>query len=133
MVAAATFFGLSGMAAHTSGLGVPAQLLISVSCGLVAMYGVHWLMLTFYRLGQSGTLRISNTVGKTATVYIPIPGSGNGKGKVQIEVQDRLEEFPAVTSAETTLSTGARVVVVGVVSGRTLEVEPRQEPVEAAS
>jgi hypothetical protein len=108
---------------------LPAQLLIAISCGLVAMYGVHWLMLTFLRLGQSGTLRVSNAIRKTGTVYIPIPESGNGMGKVQVEVQERLEEFPAVTSADTKLVTGAKVVVVAVVSGNTLEVEPLNEPV----
>jgi len=131
LVAAATFFGLAGMAAQTSGLGLPAQLIVAVACGIAAMYGVHWLMLTFYRLGQSGTMQIENAIGKTATVYIPIPELGNGQGKVQVELQDRLEEFPAITSAETRLITGAKVVVVAVVSGNTLEVEPLAAAVEA--
>ena len=129
VTAAAAFFGLSGMAARSGGLGIAAQLLIAIVCGGTAMVAVHRLMQTFYRLGQSGTLRISNTVGKTATVYIPIPGGNAGQGKVQVKVQGRLEEFPAVTSAEK-LATGAKVVVVGVVSSNTLEVEPARETVE---
>ena len=62
---------------------------------------------------------------------IPIPESKTGQGKVQVKLQDRLEEFPAVTAADTQLATGAKVVVVAVVSGNTLEVKPQQEAVEA--
>ena len=130
LVAAATFFGLTGMAASTGGLPLPAQLMIAISCGMVAMFGVHWLMRSFYRLSQSGTLRVSNTIGKTGTVYIPIPEAGAGQGKVQLKVQDRLEEFPAINQSATSLSTGAKVVVVGVVNGNTVEVKPLHAPAE---
>ncbi len=132
LVAAATFFGLAGMASLKAGLSLPAQLLIAVACGVAAMYGVHWLMLSFFRLGQTGTMKIESAIGKTATVYIPIPEAGGGQGKVQVEIQDRLDEFAAVTSSGTRLNTGAKVVVVAVVGGTTLEVEPLTEPVEAA-
>jgi membrane protein implicated in regulation of membrane protease activity len=131
VVAALTFFGIAGMAARTSGLPAVAQFAIAIACGFGAMYGVYYLMKSIYRLGQSGNLRITNTVGRTATVYIPIPGDNSGQGKVQVKVQDRLAEFIAVTSAEDKLTTGAKVVVVGVLSGNTLEVEPLTEPAEA--
>lgn len=130
LVAASTFFGLTGMAAKTGGFNLPLQLLIGVVCGGSAMVIVHWLMRTFFQLGQSGTMQISNTLGKTATVYIPIPGGNGGTGKVQLKVQDRLEEFAAVTSAGDKLITGAKVVVVDVIDGSTLKVEPLNEPAE---
>jgi len=41
-----------------------------------------------------------------------------------------MEEFTAVTAAGEKLSTGAKVVVVKVVSGTTLEVEPLVETPE---
>ena len=46
------------------------------------------------------------------------------------DTQDRLEEFAAVNAGDHALSTGAKVVVVGVVSGNTLRVEPFPEPAE---
>jgi len=130
LVAASTFFGLAGMAASTGGFNLPMQLLIGVVCGGSAMVIVHWLMRTFFQLGQSGTLQISNTLGKTATVYIPIPGGNGGMGKVQIKVQGRLAEFAAVTSTGDKLITGAKVVVVDVIDGSTLKVEPLNERAE---
>ncbi|MBP90645.1 MAG: hypothetical protein CMJ64_28700 [Planctomycetaceae bacterium] len=128
ITAALTFFGFAGMAAQTGGLIVPVQLTIAIAAGLGAMYSVYYLMRSIYRLGQSGNLRITNTIGKTATVYIPI--AVDGQGKVQVKVQDRLEEFAAVNASDHALATGAKVVVVGVVSGNTLRVEPFPEPAQ---
>jgi membrane protein implicated in regulation of membrane protease activity len=132
VVAALTFFGIGGMAAESGGVSIPGQLTVAVVAGLGALYGVYYLMRSVSRLAQSGNLRISNAIGRTATVYIPIPAGNEGQGKVQVKIQDRMEEFTAVTSAGEKLSTGAKVVVVKVVSGTTLEVEPLVETQDAS-
>jgi membrane protein implicated in regulation of membrane protease activity len=126
ITAALTFFGLAGMAAQSGGLTLPVQLTVAIGAGAGAMYSVYYMMRGIYRLGQSGNLQITNAVGKTATVYIPI--GVDGQGKVQVKVQDRLVEFAAVNASDHALATGAKVVVVGVVSGNTLKVEPFPEP-----
>lgn len=128
IIAALTFFGFAGMAAQAGNLTVPVQLTIAIAAGLGAMYSVYYLMRSIYRLGQTGNLRITNAIGKTATVYVPI--AVDGQGKVQVKVQDRLEEFAAINAGDHALSTGAKVVVVGVVSGNTLRVEPFPEPAQ---
>ncbi len=133
LVAAVTFFGLAGMAARTGGLSLAMQLLIAMVCGGSALMIVHWLMRTLFQLGQSGTLDVTNTIGKTATVYIPIPGENGGTGKVQMKVQERLAEFAATTSSPDKLITGAKVVVVDVIDGSTLKVEPWQEPADVSA
>jgi hypothetical protein len=127
LVAALTMFGLAGMTARSSGITVVQQLLIAVVSGGVAMFAVHWLMRGLYQLGQSGTLRITNAIGKTATVSISIPGHGIGRGKVRLAVQGRLEELAAVNSMAETLVAGSQVLVVNVVSGNVLEVAPLPE------
>jgi membrane protein implicated in regulation of membrane protease activity len=132
LVAAATFFGLTGMAARTGGFNLAMQLLIAIVCGGSALVIVHWLMRTLFQLGQSGTLQVANAIGKTATVYIPIPGGNKGTGKVQVKVQGRLAEFAATTSSSDKLITGAKVVVVDVIDGSTLKVEPLNESVEVS-
>ncbi|MBC8356165.1 MAG: hypothetical protein H8E66_29665 [Planctomycetes bacterium] len=131
VVAAMTFFGIAGMAAETGGMSRPSQLTIAIVAGFGALYGVYYLLRSVYRLAQSGNLRISNAIGRTATVNIAIPAANDGQGKVQVKIQDRLEEFAAVTTAAEKLSSGAKVVVVSVVSGNTLEVEPLVEEAEA--
>lgn len=127
LVAASTFFGMGGLAAQQGGLVAPLQLLVALACGAGAMVVVHYLMRTFYGLGQSGTLQVNNTLGKTATVYIPIPSARAGVGKVQIEVQGRIEEFTAQTASPEKLKTGAKVVVVGILGASTLDVQPLTE------
>lgn len=122
LVAATTVFGLAGMTALTSGVPLNGQLLVSIVSGGAAMFAVHSLMRFLYQLGQSGTLRIANAIGKTATVSIPILGKSLRCGKVRLTVQGRLEELAAVNSQEGTLPSGSQVVVVGVVGGNTLQV-----------
>ena len=124
LVAAMTVFGLAGMTASSSGFPLRLQLLMAIVGGGAAMFAVHWMMRSLYQLGQSGTLRLANAIGKMATVSIPIPGNNSGPGKVRLTVQGRLEELAAVTSTGDTLTTGSQVIVVDVVSGNVLEVVP---------
>jgi membrane protein implicated in regulation of membrane protease activity len=123
LVAAATFFGLAGLAAESAGQSVGVQLLLAAAAGFAAMYGVHWLVRGMGRLGEDATVRINHAVGKEGTVYIPIPAGKSQAGKIQLKVQNRLVEYEAVTSGKEKLATGTKVRVVGIV-GNTLEVEP---------
>jgi membrane protein implicated in regulation of membrane protease activity len=133
LVAALTFFGLTGMSARSAGLPLHWQLLIAGGSGMAAMYGVHWIMRLFYKLNEDGTVRIDRAVGQRGTVYVPIPAGKSGAGKIQLKVQGRLVEYDAVTAGEAKLPTGARVVVVGVLGSNTLDVEPLPEKVGASN
>lgn len=123
IVAAATFFGLAGLAAESGGLPVTQQLFAGLVSGAAAMYGVHWLVRSLGRLGEDATVRVRAAIGQEATVYVPIPAGKSQAGKVQLRLQNRLVEYEAVTSSKEKLATGTKVRVVGV-AGNTLEVEP---------
>lgn len=123
LVAAATFFGLVGLAAQSAAQPVGVQLLLATVAGLGAMYGVHWIVRSMGRLGEDGTVRIHQALGKEGTVYIPIPAAKAQAGKIQLKVQNRLVEYEAVTSGKEKLATGTKVRVVGI-AGTALEVEP---------
>ncbi|WP_437185157.1 hypothetical protein SH668x_002254 [Planctomicrobium sp. SH668] len=123
LVAALTFFGLIGMVTNRSGFSLPEQLLSACAAGVGAMFLVHWIMKKMHQLGQSGTLRLSNAIGKVGTVNLTIPADQRGLGKVLMEIQGRFEEFSATTSQSKTLSTGLKVRVVGLQRGNVLEVE----------
>ncbi|PHS04552.1 MAG: hypothetical protein COA78_16410 [Blastopirellula sp.] len=123
VIAAFTFFGLTGLAADTADLGTPVSLTIAIVFGIAAMYSVHWLMQILYRLGHDGTVRIENSIGKTGTVYIPIPADNSGKGKIQMQLQSRIVEYAAMTANTEKLATGTPIRIVKVVSPTTLEVE----------
>ncbi|HMC11890.1 MAG TPA: NfeD family protein [Pirellulaceae bacterium] len=123
LVAAVTFFGLVGLAAEKAEQAIGVQLLLAVSAGIGAMYGVHWLMRMIGRLGEDATLRVKGALGQEGTVYIPIAGARAEAGKIQLKLQNRLMEYEAVTSAPERLPTGMKVRVIGF-AGNMLEVEP---------
>jgi membrane protein implicated in regulation of membrane protease activity len=119
VVAALTFFGLAGLAAHSSDLPATTELLIALAAGASAMYGVHYLMQSLYQLRADGTARIEGAVGEIGTVYLSVPGHNSGHGKIHLNLQDRTVEYEALT-ADDNLPAGARVVVVGVLGPDTV-------------
>jgi membrane protein implicated in regulation of membrane protease activity len=123
LVAATTFFGLTGLAAQSAGQPIGVQILLAAIAGAGAMYGVHWLVRTMGRMGEDGTVRIRHALGQEGTVYVPIPAAKAQAGKIQLRVQNRLVEYEAITAGAQRLATGTKVRVVAV-TGNTLEVEP---------
>ncbi len=131
LVAAATFFGWSGLAASESGLSDMRAFSVAIGAGLLAMYLVAWMMHFLTKLHAEGNVQIAHAIGANGTVYLSIPGNREGIGKVHVNVQERTMEYSAVTAHEK-LPTGMPVVVVGVVDNETLEVRPapRMEVIE---
>jgi hypothetical protein len=125
LAAAVTFFGLGGWFAtkqeQFEGL---RSLLPAAVAGGAALFAVAWLMKSLARLHAEGNVKIDRSIGKTGTVYLPVPGQNAGVGKVHLNLQNRTVEYQAVTSKEQ-LPTGAKIVVVGVVSSDTVEVAPQ--------
>ncbi len=132
VIAAMTFFGLAGLAAHSGSLSPQIALLIAIGAGAIALYGVHFLMQTLYRLRADGTVRIHRTIGERGTVYVPIPPNHEGLGKIQIRTQGRIMEYAARTRGPNRLKTGSTVEVVEVLSPMTVEVEPVDAVAEPA-
>jgi membrane protein implicated in regulation of membrane protease activity len=126
LVAALTFFGLAGLAGSSAELPATSVLVIALAAGAAAMYGVHWLMQSLYKLRADGTVRIQRAIGQSATVYLRIPPNKSGVGKVHLNLQNRTMEYEAMTSHEL-LPVGAKVVVVDVLGPDTVEVEPAVE------
>jgi hypothetical protein len=105
--AAFAFFGLTGLSCRYLQVEDGPTLVIALAAGFSAL--------------------IERTVGSRGTVYLSIPGNRAGAGKVHVSSQNRLLEYKAITP-ETALTTGAKVVVVRVISGDTVEVVPAPEP-----
>ena len=124
VVAALTFFGLAGLAMDGAGQSALLALPVAIVAGAAAMFIVHFLMRSLHQLSQDGKLRIRNAVGRTGTVYIPIAAHNAAAGKIQIRMQGRLEELAAMNGTGDLLPTGAKVRVVGIVTGSTVQVEP---------
>ena len=130
LVAAVTFFGLTGMIARGANASPTLQVIVALAGGAAAMFGVYWLMRAIYSMKAEGTVRIGGTVGRHGTVYLRIPGERSGTGKVQLSVQQRTMEYLAMTPGHE-LPTGTKVRVVNVITSNTVEVEPVLEPERA--
>src|SRR5262245_45718414 len=75
IVAALTFFGLTGLACTNAGLGHVPSLLIALAAGSVAVFAVGFLMASLARLQSKGNVDIEHgAVGRVGTVYLRVPG-----------------------------------------------------------
>jgi len=121
LTAALAFFGLAGLAARRFALEPAQGLAIALAAGAAALVAVGWLMRQMGRLNVDGTVRIERALGARGTVYLSVPGGKAGAGKVHVSQLNRTIEYKAITSREP-LPTGAKIVVVGIVSADTVEV-----------
>ena len=119
------FFGLAGLASIRFELEPAVGLIIAVGAGALAFVVVGWLIRMLSRLNIDGTIRIERAVGAEGTVYLSIPGAKSGVGKVQVGQLNRTVEYKAITAAAP-LPTGAKIVVVGIISADTVEVASAQ-------
>lgn len=127
LTAGVTFFGVGGMAAQSADVPSPVVVVVALACGAAAFYGVYWVMQSLYRLQHEGTARVQRAVGQHASVYLRIPAHESGAGKIQVNLQNRTMEYLAMTSGDA-IPTGAKVVVVDVLTPDTVKVELVTEP-----
>lgn len=104
--------GWSGIVFVDFGMGTFEAIILSVICGVAALFGIAYLMKAVLKLQSNGNIELGTAVGKTGQVYIPIPPKGMGRGKINITVQDRFIEVDAITASEDTLKTGEAVRVI---------------------
>ncbi|MDR0546195.1 MAG: serine protease [Dysgonamonadaceae bacterium] len=92
---------------------------VAVLTGIVLVFVFVFIFKQMLRLRRDNTFKISETVGKTANVYLVIPENKSGKGKIQISVRGAFHEIDAQTEGER-IPTGATVLVDAVVNSQTV-------------
>lgn len=95
-------------------------LAFGVGLAFVAMFFL--IIRQIRKLGEDNSFRISETLHKTAEVYLKIPAAKSGKGKVQVSVRGAVHELDAVTSGAE-IPTGAVVKIVSIDASGLLIVE----------
>jgi hypothetical protein len=121
--AAFAFFGIAGKTATANGWSQPQAFAVAGVSGFAAMYMVYWLFKQVFKLQNAGNENVRNAIGLPATVYVPIPANRGGAGKVTFLLQNRTVEYQAVTEEDQRLTTGQKVIVVGIVNSDTVRVE----------
>ncbi|HOZ79930.1 MAG TPA: NfeD family protein [Ferruginibacter sp.] len=74
------------------------------------------------KLAEDNSFKISNTINKTAEVYLTIPGNKKGRGKIMISVHGAFHELAAMTENDT-IPSGTVVKVVRIDNNDILIVE----------
>ena len=65
------------------------------------------------------TFKITDTIGKTADVYLVIPAERKGKGKIQVSVGGAYHEIDAMTEGER-IPTGAKARIESIIDTQTV-------------
>ena len=123
LLAFGMFMGWTALVASRSGVPSLFAALSGVAAGWVAAWLAWRLMRLMLTWQSSGTLDMTNAIGKSADVHLFIPESGKGTGKITIEIQGALRELDAVT-AGAVIPTGGKVIVIGIDESGRLVVEP---------
>ncbi len=116
--------GWSGLAMFQAGWNPGLVILLSSVFGVLALFGMAFMMKAIMKLQDNGNIDLGSSVGKCGKVYIPIPPSMSGNGKINITLQERFLEVDAVTACNRTIKTGETVRVVATDEFSTLVVEP---------
>ncbi|MCI8413799.1 MAG: hypothetical protein HFE47_06910 [Clostridia bacterium] len=99
-------------------------LIPGIAAGIGAAFVIALFMKAMDKLQGSGNLKIENTVGKTAEVYLTVPALRAGNGKVNVYVQERYAEMEAVTDSPAPIKTGEKVKIIDTLNEGTVVVEP---------
>lgn len=106
-------FGLVGLALYRqSQAGVVISIIGAVVAGIISVLIISKIFQTATQLQSSGTLKTTDAVGSTGTVYLTIPKDGTGR--VSINFQNRLREFDATEKNGLAVPTGTPIRVVQV-------------------
>lgn len=111
-----TVFSWSSIAGISQGVNHWTAMLMGFILGVILMYIVAVIIKYSKHLAEDGTFKIKNTLGQSATVYLPIPADRQGQGKINVMVHNRFLELSAMTNEHRTIKTGESVRIIDIVN-----------------
>jgi len=115
-------FSWSGIAFYTTIPNNALLLLFATLVGSAFVWLFFIIIKQLQKLAEDNSFKLSNTLNKTAEVYLTIPEHMTGKGKILISVNGSFHELEAVTQQER-IASGSIVKVVAIESDNLLRVE----------
>ncbi|MDR3094198.1 MAG: serine protease [Bacteroidales bacterium] len=112
-------FGWGGVCFYNSFSSHALIVLCALLTGIAFVLLFFFLIKMFLKLGRDNTFKITETLQRTADVYLSIPAEKSGKGKIQISVRGSVHEIDAMTAGEK-ISTGAIARVVDIIDSQTV-------------
>jgi hypothetical protein len=121
-VAFFTLFGWTGIACLESDMGEGLSIFLAIISGMLMMLLMASMFYLMGKLTETGNVKMTSAIGKTASVYLRIPAAKSGLGKIQINIQG-IKTLDAMTDSAEDIKSGSLVRVVGVEAGDILMVE----------
>jgi preprotein translocase subunit YajC len=115
-------FSWTGISFYTSISNKFLLIGLSFSVGAFFLYLFFLIIRQMQKLAEDNSFKITNTLNKTAEVYLSIPAHKSGKGKVMISVKGSFHELDAMSEGEK-IPTGAAVRIVKIENDSILIVE----------
>lgn len=115
-------FSWTGISFYNSIENRVILVLASLVVGILFVLAFFYIIRQIQKLAEDNSFKISNTLNKTAEVYLTIPEQKTGSGKIMISVNGAYHELKAMTENEK-IASGATVKVVRIENGDVLIVE----------
>ena len=106
-------YGWVTLAASLSGNSREFSAACGAAAGAVFVLMSFFLLKTFLKFQEDGSLKLETLTGGYASVYITISSKGASQGKVLVDTKAGRVELPARTRDEDSLRPGVRVRILG--------------------
>ena len=110
-------YGWVTLAALLSGVSRTTASLLGICAGIALVFISLYLIKTFLKFQEDGTLNLKKLIGKHSVVYIAVGGSASGAGKVLVDTESGRVELPARTNDPDTIRTGRDVTILSADGG----------------
>ncbi len=97
-------------------------ILASLAVGMLFVYVFFLVVMQVQKLAEDNSFKFTDTLDKTAEVYLAIPENKTGKGKITLSVNGSYRELDAITENDK-IPTGEKVKIVDIINKNTLVVE----------
>ncbi len=115
-------FSWTGISFYSTIPNKAALIGLSVAVGVLFLFLFFIMIKQIQKLAEDNSFKISDTLNKTAEVYLTIPEKKSGKGKIMISVNGSFHELDAMTENEK-IPTSSTVKVIKIENGNILIVE----------
>ena len=90
-------FSWTGISFYTTISNKPLLIILSLAIGCLFVFLFFIIIKQIQKLAEDNSFTITNTLNKTAEVYLAIPENKKGKGKIMISVKGSFHELEAMT------------------------------------
>ena len=115
-------FSWTGISFYATISNKALLIILSLAVGVLFVYLFFLIIRQVQKLAENNSFQISNTLNKSAEVYLTIPEHKKGKGKIMISIKGSFHELDAMTE-HGTIPSGTLVKVVKIENNDILIVE----------